>query len=168
MGNQLFTLKDLLSNQLVGGLYENFVLMDQAHIVTDIQVEASIPVQFNLSVDTDTTVVLTSDTFIPITWVKLNAYGTGINLSIDTPAEITLPADTPLDIHLKIDGLVDTSIPTRIPVHVDIPLNQTDLHEPFVGLRGVVSPYDNLLSKTPNSWEETPCATLCRIGSVPG
>jgi hypothetical protein len=35
----------------------------------------------------------------------------------------------------------------ELNVDVDIPLNQTDLHEPFVGLQGVVKPYYCLLEK---------------------
>jgi hypothetical protein len=49
---------------------------------------------------------------------------------------------------------------------VDIPLNQTDLHQPFVGLQDVVKPYYNLLETLPDSWEEVFCDTspsiICR------
>jgi len=62
---------------------------------------------------------------------------------------------------------VDTVVPVQLTVPVDIPLNQTELHEPFVGLQQVISPYDQLLASTPDSWKETPLCTgwggwLCR------
>lgn len=156
IGRQLFALKALVQDGLVEGLYQNFVLMDQAHIITDIQVKDRIPVQFTLPVKTKTTVVLTKDVAIPNTWVSLTTSGQGINLSINAPADITLPVNTPLEIMLDITVPVSTTIPVELPVHVDIPLNQTQLHEPFVGLQNVVSTYRNFLGTLPNAWGETP------------
>lgn len=156
VGRQLFQIKSLVQDGLISGLYDNFVKMDAAHIKTDIQVNASIPIQFDLPVSTDTTVVLTRDTEIPDTFVALNTVGSGINLSINAPANITLPVGTPLDIHLEIVVPVSTTIPVSLPVHVDIPLNQTELHEPFVGLQNVVAPYRAFLGGLPNTWQAIP------------
>jgi len=156
VGRQLFALKALIQDGLIEGLYQNFVLMDQAHIITDIQVQDTIPVQFTLPVSTETTVVLTKDVSIPNTWVSLATYGQGINLSINAPADITLPVNTPLDIRLDITVPVSTTIPINLPVHVDIPLNQTQLHAPFIGLQNVVAPYRQFLRELPDSWIETP------------
>lgn len=159
LGRQLFALKSLVEEGLIGGLYKNFVLMDQAHIVTDINVNASIPIRFDLPVSTNTTVVLTKDTKIPNTWVALNTVGQGINLSINAPADITLPEGTPLDIQLTIMVPVSTTVPVSLPVHVDIPLNQTELHQPFTGLQNVVAPYRDFLGGLPNTWDDTPLCT---------
>lgn len=175
LGRQLFALKNLVSEQLIGGLYENFEKMDNAHIVTQIQVQDTIhvadtmPVVFDLPLSQETTVVLTQDTQIPNTWVALNTSGQGISLSITAPANITLPAGAPLNIKLDLTVPVSQTIPVvlNVPVNltvpVDIPLDQTQLHEPFVGLRGVVEPYHGMLAELPNSWEETPfCGPLTR------
>lgn len=159
VGRQLFALKPLIEEGLIGGLYNNFVLMDQAHIVTDINVDASIPIRFELPVSTNTTVYLTKDIKIPNTWVALNTAGQGINLTINAPADITLPEGTPLDIQLTIMVPVSTTVPVNLPVHVDIPLTQTELHQPFTGLQGVVAPYRDFLGSLPNSWEDTPICT---------
>jgi hypothetical protein len=59
-----FTLKDLVKNQVLGGLYQNFVMMDQAHIRTQIPVKAQVPAKFDLPLSTNTTVTLTEDTTI--------------------------------------------------------------------------------------------------------
>ena len=156
LGRQLFALKALIQDGLIGGLYDNFVKMDQAHIITDLQVTAPIPIRFDLPVQTDTTVILTRDITIPNTYVSLNTSGVGINLSINAPAEITLPVGTPLDINLSIMVPVSQTIQVSLPVHVDIPLEKTELHEPFTGLQEVLLPYRRLMGELPNSWESTP------------
>jgi hypothetical protein len=164
-GKQIFEFKKVIEKRLVGGLFENFVLMDQAHIITDINVDASIPIRFDLPVSTNTTVYLTKDTEIPNTWVVLNTAGQGINLSINAPADITLPVGTPLDIQLTIMVPVSTTVPVSLPVHVDIPLNQTELHQPFTGLQDVVGTYRDYLGSLPDTWEETALCSL-KIGWI--
>jgi hypothetical protein len=155
---ELFTLKSLIGGQLLGGLQTNFERMDAATIETtvivddSITVDDTIPVQFTLTLNQNTTVTLTENTSIPNTIVTLNG--------IQIPTNIILPAGTILPIALNLDVPVDQTIPIllEVPVHLEvpvtIPLNQTELHEPFTGLQGVVSPYNNLLADTPNSWCE--------------
>jgi hypothetical protein len=156
VARQLFTFKALVSSQLIGGLYENFVLMDQARIVTTIQVQDRIPVQFDLPVKTSTRVRLTRDTRIRDAVVNLTTGGLSIS---NAPANIVLPAGTVLPIELDIVVPVSATIPVSLVVPVDIPLEKTDLHVPFTGLQGVVAPYRDLLGAAPNSWDETPlCA----------
>ncbi len=163
LGAQVFKLKQLLSNQLIGGLYDNFVLMDQASIHTSVQVDSTIPVQFDLPVKTNTTVVLTSDTAISGAHVNLSTGGLSIS---NAPADIVLPAGTRLPIALDITVPVSTTVPVQLTVPVDIPLKNTELHAPFVGLQNVVAPYQQLLSSPPNSWEQfmcgIPASGLCR------
>ena len=64
LANQLFSIKEVLTSEVFGGLYYNFLLMDQAEIKTSIDVEASLPVQFDLPLNQQTTVVLSEDTKI--------------------------------------------------------------------------------------------------------
>ena len=93
VGRQLFTLRTAVDKQLLTGLYDNFALMDQAHIVTTISVETTIqvqdtiPVVFDLPLTQDTEVVLTQDT--PIEDVSILLNGVWI------PTNIVLPAGTP-------------------------------------------------------------------------
>jgi hypothetical protein len=154
-GRQVFEYKKLIEYELIGGLYDNFALMQHAHIITDIEVNASIPIEFDLPVSSNTTVYLTKDVAIPNTWVALDTAGQGINLSINAPADITLPEGTPLDIQLTLTVPVSTTVPVSLPVHVDIPLSQTELNTPFVGLQDVVRPYRDFLGSLPDTWEET-------------
>ncbi len=165
LGRELFNLKGLITNQLIGGLYDNFVLMDDASIVTTIavndtiQVVDTIPVVFDLPLAQDTSVVLTSDTPVKGTTIYLNGAA--------VPLDLILPEGTALNI--RLDMVVPVSqtvpvvlnVPVALNVPVNIPLNKTELHQPFVGLQKVVSPYQALLTSLPDSWEETPlCGSL--------
>jgi hypothetical protein len=172
LGRELFTLKTLVGEQLIGGLYTNFVKMDQAHIVTTIQVKDtikvvdSIPVVFDLPLHQETTVVLTKDTPVKKATIYLNGAA--------VPLDIILRKGTPLNIALDLVVPVNQTIPVELnvpvdlSVPVDIALAQTDLHQPFTGLQAVVSPYNRILEELPDSWDDTPlCGPLsgwmCKI-----
>ena len=160
LGRYLFDLKDIIQEQLVRGLYDNFVLMDQAHIATTItvsetiQVADTIPVVFELPLSQETTVVLTQDTQINQATILLNG--------VWIPLDIVLPQGTPLNIQLDLmvpvnqTVPVQLSVPVKLVVPVDIPLSQTQLHRPFVGLQEVVAPFDELLGDLPDNWEDVP------------
>jgi hypothetical protein len=165
LARQLFVIKGLASVQLVGGLHENFVKMDQAHIKTTInvkdtiQVIDTIPVVFDLPLNTVTTVKLTEDTRLSKAAVFLN--GSAVPLDIILRKGTNLPIKLDMTIPVSQTIPVVLNVPVNLQVLVDIPLNQTELHEPFIGLQNVVAPFDKLLAAPPNSWEETP---LCRPG----
>jgi hypothetical protein len=164
IGRELFSLKTVINDQLITGLADNFAMMDQAVIATTVNVEDTIPVQFTLPVQTETTVILTEDTFLQNANVSLSTGGLRIT---DAPTDIVLRAGTALPVNLDILVPVDTTVPVELVVEVEIPLQDTQLHAPFVGLQEVVSPYNLLLSDAPNSWEEAACASgsefLCRV-----
>ncbi len=155
IGQQLFALNEIVEYGLIGGLHRNFEAMDDATIVTTVQVEDTIPVQFDLAVQTDTTVVLTEPTAIQGASVVIS---TGV-LNINAPANIVLPAGLELPINLDITVPVDKEVPVVMTIPVEIPLNQTELHEPFVGLQDVVGPYQVMLGDLPDKWTDTP---LCQ------
>lgn len=154
LASQIFTLKAVLNNQLLGGLARNFDLMDRAHIITNVKIDTKVPAKFSLPLETDTSVTLTKDTTIRTAKVTLATGGLQI---INAPTNIVLPAGTVLPIHLSLSVPVDQQIPVVLNVPIDIPLNQTDLHKPFVGLQDVVRPYQNLLNSVPGSWREIIC-----------
>ena len=151
LAKQVFGVKDVVEGQLIGGLYRNFVLMDDARITTTVQVHDEIPVRFDLPVVTNTTVTLTDDT--RIRGVSINLRTGGLSIT-NAPANIVLPAGTKLPIALNITVPVSSTVPVNLTVPVDIPLNQTDLHEPFVGLQNVVSPFRQWMEKFPDSRDE--------------
>lgn len=154
LAGQIFKVKAILTDQLIGGLYNNFVLMDQASIRATIPVSTRVPAKFDLPLETDTTVTLTQDTKINAATVSLTTGGLVI---YNAPTDIILPAGTDLPVHLSLMVPVDQEIPVDLNVAVDIPLNQTELHQPFVGLQEVLNPYYDLLKALPGSWEEALC-----------
>jgi hypothetical protein len=165
LAGQLFTLKHMISDQLLGGLYQNFVLMDQASIKTTIPVQTDVAAKFNIQLKTNTEVTLTKDTLIPRAHIaNLNA---GTLTISNATLDIRLPKGTKLPVHLELTVPVDKKIPVSIDVPVDIPLNQTDLHVPFVGLQQVVGPYYQSLSEMPDSWQKILCGSkpenMCQL-----
>ncbi len=128
-----------ISSGLLGGLYTNFVKMDEANIRTSIHVEKDIPVQFTLNVSGPTNVTLSQPVTIHGALVTVNTGGLNI---VNARATIVLPKDTLLPINIEnLVVPVDQKVPAVLDVPVDIPLNQTELHEPFVGLQKVVEPW---------------------------
>lgn len=137
-GIGLDTPKDLLK-----GLFDNFQLMDQAHITTNILVQDEIPVRFTLGLNQQTSVILSEDVTIDGARVALTTGGLNI---FNAPATVVLPAGTSLPIFLNLEVPVDEMIPITLNVPVDIALNETDLHQPFTGLQTVVEPLYCLVS----------------------
>jgi len=124
---------------LLGGLYGNFVKMDEANIRTNIHVEKEIPVQFTLNVSGPTNVTLSQDVTINGALVTVGTGGLNI---VNARATIVLPKDTLLPINIQNLAVpVDQRVLAVLDVPVDIPLDQTELHDPFVGLQQVVKPW---------------------------
>jgi hypothetical protein len=132
-----------MGNNLLGGLYTNFEKMDRAHITSTIPVETTIPVKFDLSLNQQTSVVLSQDVTINNARVTVNTGGLNITNALTT---IVLPQGTTLPIVLNLTVPVDTTVPVVLNVVVDIPLDQTQLHEPFSGLQEVFKPYYCMIS----------------------
>ncbi|NOH04848.1 MAG: hypothetical protein HND47_24210 [Chloroflexi bacterium] len=122
---------------LPGGLYENFEKMERANIQTSVKVETSIPVKFDLALNQQTNVVLSQDVTITNARVTINSEVLDITRANTT---ITLPQGTVLPVLLNLTVPVDTQVPVVLDVPVNIPLSQTELNEPFVGLQEVIEP----------------------------
>lgn len=123
-------------NKLLSGLYSNFEKMDRATIETVIPVDAQIPLDITVPVQTTTQITLAETVNIPNAQVVINTGG----LNINSNARVTLPAGTPLTVNLNFDLPVRDTIPVHLDVPVKIPMADTELHEPFVGLQDVVRP----------------------------
>jgi hypothetical protein len=149
-------------NGLLGGLYDNFVRMDNSVISTTINVpELSIPLNFILPVvQPETCVTLTRQATIPNARVSVLSGST----------TVTLPAGTPLCISLNMDVQVNTTVVVRdvkVPVTIQLATanspdpNVDNLHGAFVGLQNTVGPFYCLLE--PGAKDYTG-ALLCRQG----
>jgi hypothetical protein len=145
------------SSGILGGLLTNFQAMDQAAIKSNIPVDASIPLDIMVPVNNAGAAITMVGA--PAEFDAHVVINTGV-LKINAPARVTLLRSvTPLNINLQ--GLVvpvQTSVPVHLDVPVNIPLNQTELHQPFVGLQEVVRPwYCLFLPKSDNLYMQT-CA----------
>lgn len=159
----VFDIKRGVAEPLLGGLYNGFVQMDEAHIKTTIPVNTTIAVHdkvtadFTLPLQQTTNVVLAESTLITGASVTING---GILQLNNAPTTIVLPKGTVLPVILdlqvpvKQDIPVNLNIPVSIPVDVDIPLQQTELHAPFANLRDLFAPYYLLVLRLPDSWGE--------------
>lgn len=136
LGTLQLTANDQVSG-LLGGLYHNFVKMDQATISRNIPVDANIPLNIVVPVQATTRITLAENVVIPNAHVRIN---TG-SLNINADAVVTLPANTPLMVTLDFPLNVQNTIPVHLDVPVNIPLRETQLHEPFVGLQQVIEPW---------------------------
>jgi hypothetical protein len=146
---------------LLGGLYNNFVKMDAASIKTTIHVEKEIPVQFSLNVSGPTDVTLSKDVVITGALVTVNTGGLNINRA---RADIVLPTGTVLPINIQnLVVPVDQKVMAVLDVPVNIPLNQTELHDPFVGLQKVVEPYFCMLQPNTVINGVNVCATAAPV-----
>jgi len=159
----IFEIRNSIAEPLLGGLYNGFVEMDNAHIETTIPVNTTIQVNdkvtadFSLPLQQTTNVVLAENTLITGASVTING---GILQLSNAPTTIVLPKGTVLPVILdlqvpvKQDIPVTLSIPVSIPVTVDIPLQQTQLHKPFSDLRDLFEPYYLFVNDLPSSWGE--------------
>jgi hypothetical protein len=134
-----------IGNGLLGGLYTNFEKMDRAHITRTIPVETTIPVKFDLQLNQQTNVVLSQAVTIDNALVTVKTGGLNITNALTT---IVLPQGTTLPIFLNLTVPVDQMVPVSLKVEVDIPLAETQLHEPFSGLQEVVKPFYCMLNPT--------------------
>jgi hypothetical protein len=146
---------------VLGGLYNNFVKMDEAHIRKDIDINKDIRVKFDLNVSGPTNVTLTQPVTIRGATVSVQTGGLTIT---DANATIVLPAGQKLPINIEnLLVPVDQQVPVVMKVPVDIALAKTDLHEPFVGLQEVVRPWYCLIQPTAMIGNRQ----VCGPGTVP-
>ncbi len=145
----IFDIKNNVVTPLVEGLHSSFVGLDDATIDWTIPVRDSIPVQFDLPLNQQTVVRLTSP-------VPLNVSATislpGIGQLNNAQVSLQLPAGLELPVQLDLTVPVDQQIPISLDVRAVIPLSQTQLHDPVNNLRLVFEPLVRILYNLPNNF----------------
>lgn len=136
---------------IVGGLNQSFVDMGDARITRVINVNDTIPIAFTLPVSTETVVRITQPVPLNVPATFTFPAGGGV---INGTVSLNLPAGTELPVALNIVVPVDQEIPIQLDVAVDIPLDETELGQPFGDLQAIFTPLDGLLNDLPNSNEE--------------
>lgn len=133
-----------IGSGLLGGLYSNFERMDQAHIKADIPVQTTIPLNLSIPVQTTTGITLAQDVLIRNAHVRIATS----TFNIDSPADVTLPAGTSLNVILNFVVPVRTSVPVALTVPVDIALKDTELHPAIAGLQNTIKPLICMVNPT--------------------
>ncbi len=121
---------------LLGGLYANFERLDQAHIQATIPVQTTIPLNMSIPLRTTTGIVLAQDVVIRNARVRISTAA----FNIDSPADVTLPAGTALNVVLDFSVPVVQDVPVSLSVPVDIALKDTELHLAIRGLQDALRP----------------------------
>ncbi len=133
---------------IVDDLDVSFVEMGDAEIVRTIKVDDTLDIDFIVPLQTETNVVLSQDVRLlrPAT-VSFPGNASVIYGQVDLvlPAGLVLPVDLTLDVPVK------QTIPVLLDVAVEIPLNETDLGQPFERLETRFGPLNNLLRSLPQS-----------------
>jgi hypothetical protein len=136
---------------IVDDLDRSFVEMGDAQIVRTIQVDDQLGISFTLPLEDQTNVVLAED-------VRLLRPATVLfpgNASvIFGQVDLVLPAGTILPVHLQLDVPVSQTVPVKLAVQVEIPLEETDLGTPFERLEARFGPLNQLLTSLPSSNEQ--------------
>lgn len=157
LGRHVFELKRIVE-PLITGLQGGFAQMDSAHIETDVGVQDQVPVTFDLPVKQDTVVTLTEPTRIEGASVAIQ---TGA-FTVNAPAVVVLPEGTRLPIKLDMTVPVEVEVPINFDVPVDIPLGETELHQPFDEMGGLIGGYRQIIEKFPDCWNEFLWGAKCR------
>ncbi len=145
----IFDLKNNVVTPLVAGLHSSFVGLDEATIDWTIPVRETIPVQFDLPLNQQTTVVLTDSVPLAVAaTITLPGVGTLNNAQVF----LNLPAGLELPINLSMNVPVDQQLPVSLDVRAVIPLSQTQLHDPVENLRLVFEPIVRALYNLPNDF----------------
>ncbi|HUN22697.1 MAG TPA: hypothetical protein PK299_06135 [Anaerolineales bacterium] len=131
---------------LIGGLYKGFNDLNAAVIEAQIPVNQELPISFNVPVRQNTTVVLVAPVKlenVPAI-MDLGAAGT-----INGRVTLSLPQGMQLPVAMDMNIPVQDSVPVNLMVDVKIPVNQTQLNQPFEELKSLVETYDDNLSALP-------------------
>lgn len=150
---QIFLIKNGIAEPLIDGLHKNFVGLDEAVIIRTVPVDDEITIDFPLLINQGTVVTLNEA-------VPLSASATfalpGGGGTINGAVSLDLPVGLELPVQLNLPVQVTQDIPVVLDVGVEIPLNETQLHQPFVNLRNLFEPFVRSLDNLPEEWEETP------------
>jgi hypothetical protein len=138
VGMFLFDIKTGLAEPILGGLYSSFVGLNEARIITTIQVQDTInvkdqiqvvdkinvkdviPVVLDIPLQQNTVVVLTEP--VPL---RVGATLTGQGINVTGTVAITLPQGLRLPVALDLRVPVDSQLPIdlQVPVNLNVPVD---------------------------------------------
>ncbi|MDX2140223.1 MAG: hypothetical protein SF123_19210 [Chloroflexota bacterium] len=148
----IFEIKNQIATPLVSGLHSSFVGLDQATIDWTIPVRERVPVVLDVPVNLTTTVVLTDEVAlnVPASVQIEGSAPLGAVVSLNLPVGLELP------VSLNFILPLNQELPVNLDVRAVIPLEQTQLHDPFENLRLMFEPLAVALHNLPNGFNEVP------------
>ena len=152
VGGLIIPIVNDIVEPIVGGLNDSFVDMSEATISQEIAIDTEMPISFTLPLELKNTEVVLAgpvDVSTPATFVLPGGGG-----QISGQVFLTLEPGLVLPVNITEDVPVDQVIPVTMDVPVEIPLAETELGVPFLTLKGLFEPLNELLIKLPSSNEE--------------
>ncbi len=153
LGLTIFEIKNQIAAPLVSGLHSSFVGLDQATIDWTIPVRADVPVNLDIALQQNTAVVLTAP--VPLN-VTANITLPGVGVLNNANVALTLPQGLVLPVALNLNVPVRDSLPIALDVRAVIPLDQTQLHDPFANLQLMFDPLARILTNLPDGFDQVP------------
>lgn len=152
VGGLIIPIVNDIVEPIVGGLNDSFVDMSEATISQEIEIDTTMPISFVLPLELKNTEVVLAgpvDVSTPATFVLPGGGG-----QISGQVFLTLEPGLVLPVNITENVPVDQEIPVTMSVPVEIPLAETELGTPFLTLRGLFAPLNDLLIGLPSSNEE--------------
>lgn len=122
--------------EVLSNVYASLDQLDNAHIRATIPLRTNLALDATVPLEASTRITLAQDLFVRGAHVTINASG----LSIDSPADITLPAGTEMNVNLDLALPLQSALPVTADVPVDIALRDTELHAAIQGLKDSLRP----------------------------
>jgi hypothetical protein len=119
------------SEALLTTAYASLTQIENAHIRATIPLQASLSTDPSVPITTSTRISLARDALVRGAHVTISGGG----LSIDSPADVTLPAGTELDVNIDLAALLQSGLPVTAVVALDIPVRDTELQPAFKELK---------------------------------
>jgi hypothetical protein len=136
-----------LAKPIITKLSKSVEDMVSAEINQTIQVNDQIPITFDLPVSAFTSVELTAAVPMAVNTSFVLPNGGG---NINGTVYFELPQGTLLPVALNIMVPVSQTVPIDLAIDVNIPLDETEMGPPLMGLKDVIAPIDEFLSDFPS------------------
>jgi hypothetical protein len=136
-----------LAKPIITKLSKSVEDMVSAEINQTIQVNDQIPITFDLPVSAFTSVELTAAVPMAVTTSFVLPNGGG---NINGTVYFELPQGTLLPVALNIMVPVSQTVPIDLAIDVNIPLDETEMGPPLMGLKEVIAPIEEFLSDFPS------------------
>ncbi len=136
-----------LVKPIITNLSKSVEDMVSAEINQTIQVNDQIPIAFDLPVSAITSVELTAAVPMAVNTSFVLPNGGG---NINGTVYFELPQGTLLPVALNIMVPVSQTVPVDLAIGVNIPLDETEMGPPLMGLQEVIAPIEDFLSDFPS------------------